>query len=112
MNFKGWVTLIKVNHSKHLQGDDSDSSRKGDKKRKIEVDVQSIYTKPPVEISERESRKFIKDANDSLKTLQGYVLVGTSFKKLPQEELGLFYKFFFSFLFFFFFFRSTLFNAN
>jgi len=80
------------------------------KLKKVAVDVQSIYAKPPIEISEKQSKKFIKEANESLKSIQGYVLCGGQFKKLPTEELGLFYKFaLFTFAFFLFsFFYSHL----
>jgi len=60
--------------------------------KKVSVDVQAIYAKAPIEISEKQSRKFIRETNETLKSIQGYVLIGGSFKKLPKEEIGLFYK--------------------
>jgi len=85
--FKDWVTLIKIDHSKHSQPDIDPQQ----KLKKIDVDVQAIYAKPPQEISEKQSKKFIRDTNDMMKSMQGYVLLGGNFKKLPNDELGLFY---------------------
>lgn len=87
LNFKDWITTIKVDHASYLQ-----STEPKAKVSKIAVDVQSIYSKPPIEISEKQSKKFIRDANESLKSIQGYVLSGGQFKKLPAEEIGLFYQ--------------------
>ena len=88
LNFKDWITVIKVDHASYLHSTEDNA-----KVKKMTVDVQAIYSKPPVEISEKQSKNFIRDTNETLKSIQGYVLSGGQFKKLPTEELGLFYEY-------------------